>query len=88
MRKKQIRKFSAEEKTKIVLELLKEELTIAQLSTKYEVTAKTIHNWKKLCCTNSGITVIYNYQATRMVLGILIAIILFKISKDSLASYC
>ena len=40
MTKKQIRNFSAEEKTKMVLELLKEESTIAQLSTKYEVTAK------------------------------------------------
>ena len=31
MTKKQMRNFSAEEKTKIVLELLKEESTIAQL---------------------------------------------------------
>lgn len=44
---KQIRNFRAEEKTKVVLELLKEESTIAQSSGKYELTARTIHNWKK-----------------------------------------
>ena len=42
MTKKQSRNFSAEAKTKIVLEILKEELTIAQLSSKYEVTGKTV----------------------------------------------
>ncbi|WP_342271254.1 hypothetical protein [Candidatus Tisiphia endosymbiont of Parasteatoda lunata] len=41
MGKKQIKNFSAEAKTKIVLEMLKEESTIGQLSVKYEVTAKT-----------------------------------------------
>lgn len=53
MTKKQIRNFSAEEKTKIVLELLREESTIAQLSTKYEITAKTIQNWKKQFLENA-----------------------------------
>ncbi len=42
MTKKQIRNFSAEEKTKIVLELLKEEVTISQLSSKYEVSSNSI----------------------------------------------
>ena len=55
MTKKQMRNFSAEEKTKIVLELLKEESTIAQLSTKYEVTAKTIQNWKKQFLENAAL---------------------------------
>jgi putative transposase len=55
MSKKQIRNFSAEEKTRIVLELLKEESTIAQLSTKYEVTAKSIHNWKKQFLENAAL---------------------------------
>jgi putative transposase len=55
MTKKQIRNFSAEEKTKIVLELLKEESTIAQLSTKYEITAKSIHNWKKQFLENAAL---------------------------------
>ena len=55
MTKKQMRNFSAEEKTKIVLELLKEESTIAQLSTKYEVTAKSITNWKKQFLENAAL---------------------------------
>ena len=44
MGKKQIKNFTAEVKTKIVLEMLKEESTTAQLSTKYEVSAKTMKN--------------------------------------------
>lgn len=55
MTKKQIRNFGAEEKTKIVLELLKEESTIAQLSRKYEVTGKTIQNWKKQFLENASL---------------------------------
>lgn len=55
MPKKQTRNFSAEAKTKIVLEMLKEELTIAQLSTKYEVTSKTIQNWKKQFLSNASL---------------------------------
>jgi len=55
MPKKQSRNFSAEVKTKIVLELLKEELTIAQLSAKYEVTSKTIQNWKKQFLNNASL---------------------------------
>ena len=39
--------YSAEQKTKIVLELLKEEQTVSQLATKYKVTAKSIQSWKK-----------------------------------------
>ena len=55
MTKKQSRNFSAEAKTKIVLEILKEELTIAQLSSKYEVTGKTIQNWKKQFLNNASL---------------------------------
>ena len=55
MGKKQIRNFSAEVKTKIVLEMLKEESTIAQLSTKYEVSAKTMQNWKKQFLNNASL---------------------------------
>jgi putative transposase len=40
--KNKVRIFSAEEKTKIVLELLKEDITLSQLSSKYEVNAKSI----------------------------------------------
>ncbi len=39
--------YSAEKKVQIVLELLKEEQTVAQLASKYQITAKTITNWKK-----------------------------------------
>ena len=34
--------YSAEQKTKIVLELLKEEQTIAQIATKYKITSQSI----------------------------------------------
>jgi putative transposase len=53
MGKKQFRNFTAEVKTKIVLEMLKEESTTAQLSTKYEVSAKTMQNWKKQFLNNA-----------------------------------
>lgn len=55
MTKKQIKIFSAEEKTKIVLELLREESTVAQLSLKYELTSKTIHNWKRQFLANAAL---------------------------------
>jgi putative transposase len=55
MSKKQMRNFSAEAKTKIVLELLKEDITTAQLSAKYEITAKTILNWKKQFLNNASL---------------------------------
>ena len=46
--------YSAEQKTKIVLELLKEEQTVSQLATKYKVTAKSIQNWKKQFLENAS----------------------------------
>jgi putative transposase len=55
MGKKQIRNFTAEVKTKIVLEMLKEESTTAQLSAKYEVSAKTMQNWKKQFLNNASL---------------------------------
>jgi putative transposase len=55
MGKKQIKTFSAEVKTKIVLEMLKEESTTSQLLTKYEVTAKTMQNWKKQFLNNASL---------------------------------
>lgn len=45
MTKKQSRSFRAEEKTKIVLEVIKEEVTIAQLSSRYGVTIMLPKNW-------------------------------------------
>ena len=54
MTKKYIKNFSAEYKTKIVLELLESELTVSQLSKKYEITPKTIQNWKKQFLSNAS----------------------------------
>jgi transposase-like protein len=47
MSKKEARQYSAEEKTKIALEALREELTISQISSKYGVHSTQISNWKK-----------------------------------------
>jgi putative transposase len=47
--------FSAEQKTKIVLEILKEEQTIAQLASKYGVTSKSLHNWKAQFLENASL---------------------------------
>lgn len=53
MTRKKIRYFSAEEKARIVLELLREESTMAQLAAKYEITGKTLQNWKKQFLENA-----------------------------------
>jgi putative transposase len=47
--------FSAEEKTKIVLELIKEDSTLGQLASKYEISTKTIQNWKKQFLSNAAL---------------------------------
>lgn len=41
------KRFSAEFKAKVALEALKEEKTIAELSSKYEVHKVQINNWKR-----------------------------------------
>ncbi len=41
------RVFSAEFKTKVVLELLSGELTVAQVASKYEITAKSLGDCKE-----------------------------------------
>ncbi|AXI24211.1 Putative transposase [Cardinium endosymbiont of Sogatella furcifera] len=46
MGRKKMRHFSSEEKTKIVLAFPKEDLTLAQLPSKYGVTSQTLQNWK------------------------------------------
>ena len=55
MSRKKGQVFSAEQKTKVVLELLKEEQTIAQLATRYQVTTKTIQNWKSQFLVNASL---------------------------------
>ena len=39
--------FNAEFKSKVVLELLSGEMTVAQLASKYEITPKSIGDWKR-----------------------------------------
>jgi putative transposase len=68
MTKKQVRHFSSEEKTRIVLELLKEDVTLSQLSSKYEVSSNSISHWKKQFLSNAAIAfepakVVSEYQA-------------------------
>lgn len=47
--------FSAEQKTKIVLEILKEEQTITAIASKYGVTPKSLHNWKAQFLDNASL---------------------------------
>ena len=47
--------FSADFKTKVVLELLEGEQTINQISSKYDVTVKSIQTWKKQFLDNASL---------------------------------
>jgi len=49
------RQYSAEFKTKIVLELLSAEQTVAQVASKYEITAKSLTDWKKQFLSNASL---------------------------------
>jgi putative transposase len=55
MSRKKGQTYSAEQKTKIVLELLKEEQTIAQLAAKYKITTQSIGKWKKQFLANASL---------------------------------
>lgn len=55
MKKNKVKIFSSEEKTKIVLELIKKDSTLGQLASKYEISSKTIQNWKKQFLTNAAL---------------------------------
>jgi len=46
-------KFSTEFKTKLVLELLKEEKTVAEISAANNITPQNLNNWKKLFLENA-----------------------------------
>jgi transposase len=48
------RKYSKDFKTKVVLEALKERLTLSELAEKYEVQANQISNWKKQFLENAS----------------------------------
>lgn len=41
------RRFSAEFKTHVILELLLEQKTVAELCSKYEVSSQTTNDWKQ-----------------------------------------
>ena len=55
MSRKKGQTYSAKQKTKIVLELLKEKETIAQIATKYKITSQSITKWKKQFLENASI---------------------------------
>ncbi len=55
MSRKKGQTYSAEQKTKIILELLKEEQTIAELATKYNITSQSIAKWKKQFLENTSL---------------------------------
>ena len=45
--------YSAEFKTKVVLECLRDTQTVSEISAKYNVTPKNIHNWKVAFLSNA-----------------------------------
>lgn len=55
MARKKGQTYTADQKTKVVLELLKEERTAAQIASEYGVTAKTIQNWKQQFLDNASL---------------------------------
>ncbi len=55
MARKKGQTYTAEQKAKIILELLKEERTINQIASEYKVTVKTIQNWKKQFLENASL---------------------------------
>jgi len=55
MSRKKGQTYSAEQKTKIVLELLKEEETISQIATKYKISSQSITKWKKQFLENASL---------------------------------
>lgn len=55
MSRKKGQTYTAEQKTKIVLELLKEEQTASQLATKYKVTTQSLGKWKKQFLENASL---------------------------------
>lgn len=55
MSRKKGQTYSAEQKTKIVLELLKEDQTIAEMASKYKITSQSIMKWKKQFLENASL---------------------------------
>ena len=55
MSRKKGQTYSAQQKTKIVLELLKEDQTIAEIASKYKITSQSIIKWKKQFLENASL---------------------------------
>ena len=47
--------YSAEQKTRIVLELLKEEQTTSQIASKYKITSQSLSKWKQQFLNNASL---------------------------------
>ena len=54
MARKKGQTYTSQQKAKVVIELLSEAQTISQLATQYNVTPKTIQNWKKQFLSNAS----------------------------------
>ncbi len=52
---KKRKQYSAEYKTKVVLELLQGDLTVAQVASKYDITAKSLGDWRKQFLENASL---------------------------------
>ena len=50
-------KFSDEFKVKVVLEALKDDLTIAEIATKFDVIPKNIQNWREVFLANATLAI-------------------------------
>jgi len=55
MSRKKGQAYTAEQKTKIVLEMLKEEMTTSQLASKYRVTSQSLGKWKQQFLENASL---------------------------------
>lgn len=55
MSRKKGQTYTAEQKTKIVLEMLKEEMTTSQIATKYKVTSQSLGKWKQQFLENASL---------------------------------
>ena len=66
------KKYSAEFKTKVVLDLLSGDLTLGQVCAKYSVTNKSILAWKKMFLANASLAfspdkIASDYQAAMVI---------------------
>ena len=57
--------YSADFKTKVVLELLEGDLTLNQISTKYSLVPKSVRNWKNIFLKNANLAFNIDKEALR-----------------------